>query len=783
MLRSLNGWFARNLVGCLALALILVAIVGWPVYRTIREMHRAQVVDGAAQGLSSLAASLDAQWYEMERITYLTQSDGKMLPRLLQENAYYALQASQELHRICSASSVIEEVALVYTPRLFSGEEKVYTGSGPMSKRLFFEYVYRYDQWSLTEINQNMSGYTGPFLRPQEWIMVRGTERARYMTYAVPLSRGGRSNMRGVMLFLIGREAFESLVSRANLPGEATLRIMGESAGVLYVRGDAPPDGLETEGLPAQSAVTLGGEAYVLLRHQSPHNAWQYELLVPGQYIGAAVAGGVRSVLLFLALGLVSAVVLSMALTVYLTRPVRSLAAEAKAILPPGTGADERGDEFKLISNTIAQLAQNNVLLRDRVQSQRSALRTHRLRQLLEGKPGVVETLEGKPGVAETFAAVLGEEGIRLDGEQFRVLVFQIDHAAAFGEKLDPATREIARLSLIDTAQQTARERGLVGLGCDFGDAARVALAVNGGSLPDDDVLTFAWLVMEEAARSMRLSLSIGISESVNALSALGGAYAAALDASDRRFMTGEGCIFLAGALPEGAVTPAALAAQEAKCVDLLKKEEFDLCHQALAEYVDSVTRCEGPQQARRAMTMLLLSMRQTTRLLNLPGREARVAEINEWLSARAETVTELQDKIGALLESLAGARETLVAARGARLVGDAMDHMEENLGDASLNIDKLAEQLGVSSGYLSRLFKEQTHTTPMQYLDSLRMRKARALLRDTGLNIAELLSACGYVDKTNFIRKFRRLYGMTPMGYRQSEQRGVPEHDNTEES
>lgn len=68
-----------------------------------------------------------------------------------------------------------------------------------------------------------------------------------------------------------------------------------------------------------------------------------------------------------------------------------------------------------------------------------------------------------------------------------------------------------------------------------------------------------------------------------------------------------------------------------------------------------------------------------------------------------------------------------------------------------------------------------------------MRMRRACTLLKETDLRIQDILVACGYVDKTNFMRKFKSQYGMTPMEYRRASSAamaadgGAPEEDGEE--
>ena len=46
-------------------------------------------------------------------------------------------------------------------------------------------------------------------------------------------------------------------------------------------------------------------------------------------------------------------------------------------------------------------------------------------------------------------------------------------------------------------------------------------------------------------------------------------------------------------------------------------------------------------------------------------------------------------------------------------------------------------------------------------------MEKVKTLLKTTNLNLREIIDRVGYVDETNFIRKFKKFEGMTPIQYR----------------
>lgn len=84
---------------------------------------------------------------------------------------------------------------------------------------------------------------------------------------------------------------------------------------------------------------------------------------------------------------------------------------------------------------------------------------------------------------------------------------------------------------------------------------------------------------------------------------------------------------------------------------------------------------------------------------------------------------------------------------------------------DISLN--DAAVQIGITQGYLSRLFKERTGYTFLEYLTCYRLRRALKLLQNRSLRINEIASQTGFRDHGYFTQLFRRHMGITPGQFR----------------
>ncbi len=89
------------------------------------------------------------------------------------------------------------------------------------------------------------------------------------------------------------------------------------------------------------------------------------------------------------------------------------------------------------------------------------------------------------------------------------------------------------------------------------------------------------------------------------------------------------------------------------------------------------------------------------------------------------------------------------------------------------LSVDELAWQAATNPRTFAQRFREQTGTTPMQWLITARVRRAQELLETTRLSIEEVAAAAGF-DGTAALRdRFRYTVGVSPKAYRRSF--GVP--------
>ncbi|MBA3910320.1 MAG: AraC family transcriptional regulator [Rhodobacter sp.] len=97
---------------------------------------------------------------------------------------------------------------------------------------------------------------------------------------------------------------------------------------------------------------------------------------------------------------------------------------------------------------------------------------------------------------------------------------------------------------------------------------------------------------------------------------------------------------------------------------------------------------------------------------------------------------------------------------------------MEGNIEDPMSPAD-LAEEVGMSTRQLERLFRRYLNRSPKRYYMELRLQKARNLLMQTDMSVINVALACGFASPSHFSKCYRSHYNTTP--YRERGTQGIP--------
>ena len=112
-------------------------------------------------------------------------------------------------------------------------------------------------------------------------------------------------------------------------------------------------------------------------------------------------------------------------------------------------------------------------------------------------------------------------------------------------------------------------------------------------------------------------------------------------------------------------------------------------------------------------------------------------------------------------------ARESSLPKGRARVAQQAANLLHEHLADGELDMETIAQNIGVSRRVLEIAVKEQLGTSPYQLISKARLHRAQQLLKTTKLPIMEVGTRCGYPEPHHFSAWFKKQAGVAPKNYR----------------
>jgi AraC family transcriptional regulator len=141
-----------------------------------------------------------------------------------------------------------------------------------------------------------------------------------------------------------------------------------------------------------------------------------------------------------------------------------------------------------------------------------------------------------------------------------------------------------------------------------------------------------------------------------------------------------------------------------------------------------------------------------------VPGTSPRVPTLIQLIAA-------------SLVEKYTDAAAGKAAFRGGLPIGQLRkveDYVRERLAD-DISLESLAELAHLSPFHFSRVFKQTTGMSPLQFVTRERIARAQQLIRETSRSLIEIGLEVSYTSPSHFAKVFRQVTGVTPNEFRRT--------------
>ncbi|MDF2716214.1 MAG: transcriptional regulator, AraC family, partial [Paenibacillus sp.] len=496
----------------------------------------------------------------------------------------------------------------------------------------------------------------------------------------------------------------------------------------------------------------------------SEFNGWQYVTFNPSREVfkqSRAVLGVTLTVSgLCFAVGLALMILVSGRYYRPIKRMVQAIAQRAE----PAAGGYK--DEFSFIRGSFDQLWTLNGEFREKLKETEIVMREHFLLHLLLGKPAT----------QEEAIRDLDYYRIPLHPERIAVLVVQTSAPEEDGGSPD-SNRSLLPYRIRSICEQIAggHEGGVVVTQVQKLDV--VVLNFAEGSSKESASLaakTIAMTIQSAIAEQTGLKTTIGIGGYYEKVADVSLSYHEAVDALLLERMSGAGTIVAFQDLLASQANRNTFIAYRSQADKLFIELKGGSLDKSLAIKADIFQRLGGDDSLGyhyKNMILTYIVNGIVTVIFELNGTVEHVfgADYNMYYDyGKQSSLT----GISAWFDDMIGRTCRFIQHKREHKNADFMDKVTAYIRDRSgepLHVQSVAETVYMNANYFSKLFKETTGKTFVEFLTEVRVQNACAMLRGTDKTVTDIAELSGFGTKLNLIRAFKKHLGITPTDYRKN--------------
>lgn len=735
--------FYHYLFSYILIVVVLLFIISSVVYGSFISVIQKEAERSTTIQLQQIKELVDTRVREMDLTALQITLNPTLTPFMISQDGYGMYSAVGELQKYRSSNGFIQDVAIYYEG---SDPQLLYASSGTYELQ---NYVTSAD---ISSLNQGMSKHLD--------------DRGR-LFYVHPLPE-----KYGVILFMIKEQELREMI-RSSLNEYNGFIFILDKKGMPVVNVSNLGSEVKTAEVfeavkqvnqeAAIDTVSVEGKPYSVMPIASEITGWSYIAVLDQEQLLGKV-NETRTLFNFtvaavLLIGLVMAVVFS----IRNYRPIRRLA----SIVNEGRILEttSKRDELKVISEAFGEIAKENESLSVKLKSQSGLLKERYILALLDGK------LDG-----HRIPDTLGFATLRFDKPHYAVLLLLIDDFEAFTRHHPSSMQDIIKYSLVKMLEDLADEVGR-GYGVEFLQRRGVALVLNmeaGHEEPLKPLISLAEKAASLSRQYYNLTVTVGVGGVHDDIAMIHKSFAQADYALRHKLVKGAGKVIAYHEIKQSKENTIWYPLDmEKQLVIAIKQGNSEEVESLLRNMMGSIAaKPLSIEQVEYICFDMINTVIKTTVEMNIPLDDADLT-VEQMFASRFETFSELERLMIDYCQQICKYIESQKESKNRDLLEQLRIYVLEHYTDPSIGLESIADEFGFSASYLTRYFKNQTGQSLKHYIDQIRMEKAKELLIHSDMTLGDIVQRVGYVDSTNFIRKFKKLEGITPIQYRTIVQTG----------
>jgi two-component system response regulator YesN len=421
-------------------------------------------------------------------------------------------------------------------------------------------------------------------------------------------------------------------------------------------------------------------------------------------------------------------------------------------------------DEYQVMAEMFTSLEENEKSMRFVINRSSRTIREHYLHSLLRGHS------------LDTFipGELIRDIDEELSGSYFCVIVFKIDDLEPTRGGEEGGQKPLLRFALGNIAKEMLESLGA----CDYlitGENEAVAICRYTKNDRPDELERTLRDVQSFLNRYFKMTVSIGVGDISYGRKNISISYISAQQYVKYRLIYGKESILDAQKTRSHIMTTISYPTDcEKRLIEAVQSGKPDAIREVIEHFIKQISFGSVNQVITYSIQFMLSLLKHFDYLRHLPD-----SNFTEYLDAAAdieaaenlEEINNVFNRYCANVCSLIEEKNHWMNAQKHNIVIEKVqNYIQEHYAEPNLSLELVSNIAGLSPSYLGKLFKGSTRQSFNEYLNYIRLEKAKELLASTNETAAKISESVGMYNTTYFSTLFKKKYGLTPLAFREQE-------------
>ncbi len=405
-----------------------------------------------------------------------------------------------------------------------------------------------------------------------------------------------------------------------------------------------------------------------------------------------------------------------------------------------------------------------NVLITEQLSNRKSSLIKEFIQRLVTGD--LTDNVEIESSISTL--------GISLDKKNLVVAIAEIDDFAFIEDKYSPKEMEVLIRTFLEMTREILNDwnksiiehmsKGRFVIIFSLGDAYSMLFIYN-------SLYTVIERIRSGIKKYLNVSACFSASKVCHDISKLSQAYREADLMLKDKFYKGKNSIFIEDAAKKSKDGFLCLDIRDERdLTSALRELDCEKVKQLIDGIFDRILNNRlGSKSTQMICAELINIVNKVTKETGLEISQIYTnEEIPYNMMQKYETIVDIKEWIMGLYEKLISIlRKMKLGDKYSEITKKVIEYVNKNF-KKDISQSEIAEFLGVSNSYISRIFKEDCGIGFVEYLNRIRVENAKNLIENGELKFKEIVAKVGFNNYNYFFRVFKEVVGMTPLEYEQ---------------